>query len=351
PTGFFLEMEQALSSLGAPTLPEAEMERGLEMACQRLLSLGVTSVHEATPSNALAHWDRLRSMEEWGRLPLRVYKMVGPDDLDELHRRDLFFGAGDPGLSIGAVKIMLNETGDRVLPDRDVLEEQVYAAHQAGYQVAFHAVEEGGIEAALDAVEAALRRSLDDAPHVAALGLRLQDHRHRIEHCGVCPPELVRRIRALGLAVVTQPGFIAEHGERYLAQVPESKQPWLYPIAALAQAGIKVAFGSDCPVAPPGPLAAIGAAVTRRAGNGSLVSPRQRVALLEALVMHTAAGAYASSDEHDRGSIAPGRLADLVLLDTDLLETPAEAIGDTGVEWTMIGGAMVWERSSTAAAG
>ena len=343
-TGYFLEMEDRLASMGTPTLTGEEMERGLELACRRLLGLGVTSIHEATPSNAMAQWDRMHSMKRRGRLPVRVHKMFGPDDLKELEARELFFGAGEPGLNVGAVKIMLNETGETVLPEPDVLNDRVYAAHQAGYQVAFHAVEERGIEAALGAVEAALHRSAAEASSIAALGIRLQDHRHRIEHCGVCPPELARRIRALGMVVVTQPGFIAEHGQRYLAQVPEAKQRWLYPVGTLMKAGVSVAFGSDCPVAPPGPLAAIGAAMTRRAGDGRLVGPDESISLLDAVAMHTAAGAYAASDEHDRGTIAAGRLADLVLLESDLSAESPEAVHDVGVEWTMIGGAIAWER-------
>ncbi|MCI0769811.1 MAG: amidohydrolase family protein, partial [Chloroflexi bacterium] len=135
-----------------------------------------------------------------------------------------------------------------------------------------------------------------------------------------------------------------EHGQRYLAQVPEAKQRWLYPVGTLMKAGVRVAFGSDCPVAPPGPLAAIGAAMTRRAGDGRLVGPDESISLLDAVAMHTSAGAYAASDEHDRGTIVPGRLADLVLLESDLSAESPETVHDVGVEWTMIGGAIAWER-------
>ncbi|MBI3743778.1 MAG: amidohydrolase [Chloroflexi bacterium] len=342
-TGYFMEMEDDLSARGVPTLPEVELDEGLRLAMQSLLSKGITSIHEASPYGASAHWDRLAAMQKRGALPLRIYKMFGPGDFDALRSRDLFFGATQERLSVGAIKFMLNETSAQMLPDRDALGEQVYTAHRAGYQVAFHATTEAGVIAAADAVDAALRRSLDDARDIAALGLRLQDHRHRIEHCGVCPSTLAVRLHSLGIVVVTQPGFIAEHGERWLAEVSPEHQPRLYPVGALRRAGVRVAFGSDCPVAPADPFAALAAAVTRRAASGALVGQEHAVSVAEALAMHTSAGAYAASDEHDRGSIAVGKLADLVLLDRDLLVVSPEELRETRVVWTMVGGETVWE--------
>ena len=344
PTGYLLEMEGELEARGAPGLSGEGLEKRLALAEKRLLSLGITSVQEATPSRALAQWDTLQSLKQRGAFPIRMYKMVSFTDLEELHWRHLFFGAGDPGLRVGAVKIVLNEIGDQVLPEPRELREQVHAAHQAGYQVAFHAVEERAIEAALEAVEWALRRSQEEATDIASLGLPLQDHRHRIEHCGVCPPDLARRIASVKVLVVTQPAFVLEHGERYLAQVAPEKQPWLYPIASLSAAGVRVAFGSDCPVAPPDPFAGIYAAVTRRARRGQTLSPREAVSPMEALEMYTRAGAYAASDEHDKGAIASGQLADLVLLSDNPLTGEPERLVEIQVERTFIGGETVWER-------
>ncbi len=344
-TGLLLEMDPDSSGPArAPTVTEAELDAGLDRALRELLSLGVTSIHEATATGAIAQWDRLQAMRQAGRLPVRVHKMVGPGDLDELRARDLFFGAGDPALSVGAVKIMLNETGDPVLPRRDELRELVYAAHRAGYQVAFHCAGERGVEAAADAVEQALARSLAEAPDIAAFGLRLHDHRHRIEHCGVCPPALAERLRAAGLIVVTQPGFVAANGDRYLAQAPPDQRPWLYAVGGLRRAGLRVAFGSDAPVAPLDPFASMGAAVTRRTARGAVLGAQHAVSPAEALAMHTAAAAYASSDEHDRGAIAPGMLADLALLDASPLAVDPETIKAIRPLWTMVGGRIVWER-------
>ena len=335
PTGNLLEMEEELEARGAPSLTPAELEEGLAAAGARLLSLGVASVQEATPTRALAHWDILRDLKQRGLLPVRVRKMVAAADLDELRRRGLFFGAGDLGLSIGAVKIMINETGQKLLPSQEELREQLLLAHQAGYQAAFHAVEEAAIAAAIDAVASCHKDSPEQAQQVAS-------RRHRVEHCGLCPPEMARRLAHQGILVVTQPAFLREHGERYRAQVPAHKQPRLYPVASLRAAGVAVAFGSDCPVVPPDPLAGLAGAVTRSTRQGPRIGPEEAVPALEALEMYTRTAAYASWEEQVKGSITPGRLADLVILSGDPIATSPDRLEEIAVERTMIAGEMVW---------
>ena len=342
-TGYFMEMEEDLAGRGLPTLSDDELRTALDSATSALLAKGVTSIQDATPYRALAQWDVLESMRVEGRLALRVAKMFAPADLPGLEERELFFGAGGDLLNVGPIKLMLNETGPEILPPPEDLFEHVYAAHAAGYQAAFHAVEEAGIAMAADAVTQALQRSIDSASAVAAVGLRLHDHRHRVEHCGICPPELAQRLRPLGIIVITQPGFLAERGERYLAEVPEAKHGWLHPFRSLQEAGLKVAIGSDAPVAPPDPWAAMAAAVTRRSRQGAVVNAAEAISAEAALTAHTAAAAYAVSDEHLKGSVAPGLLADLALLSVDPLHEP-EAMAETQVDLTVLGGRVVWER-------
>ena len=305
-TGYLQEMETELAARGGPSLDPTEVENLLGQAFQQLLSLGVTSLQDATPDGALGQWDSLDELRRRGRLPLRVTKMVGTGDLGALVERELGYGGGDAWLSVGPVKIMLNETGQRTLPEAAELLEMAWPAHAAGYQVAFHAVEESGLTAAAEAVEGLLRLTLERTADVAGGGLRLHDHRHRVEHCGVCPPELARRLRAAGVVVVAQPGFVHEHGDRYLRQVETERQPWLHPLRSLVEGGLHVALGSDMPVAPLGPVAAIGAAVTRLSRRGAAVNATEAVDAAMALRLHTEGGAYAAADEHLKGSIAPG---------------------------------------------
>ena len=342
-TGYVQEMEAELGVRGVPGLTTHELDALLDEAFKRLLSRGVTSLHDATPDGALGQWDVLDALRGRGRLPLRVTKMVAPEDIDAFAERELGYGGGDTLLSVGPAKVMLNETGPRVIPEPEQLLERIWPAHTAGYQIAFHAVEEGGLAAAADAVDGLLRLTVERATNVAGTGLRLQDHRHRVEHCGICPPDLAQRLRASGILIVAQPGFVHEHGDRYLQQVEPGRSAWLQPLKSLVDARAHVALGSDAPVAPPDPIATLAAAVTRASSRGAPVNAGEAVDAATALRLHTEAGAYAAADEHLKGRIAPGQLADLVVLDRDPLTAEPGALAGTKVLITIVGGTVAYQ--------
>ncbi len=338
-TGYFLEMEDDLSRRAAALSGGVNISEALSLAFRRLSEAGITSIHETTPNSTMSEFDLLQDRKRGEGLPLRIYKMLGHECLSELKHRNLSYRSGDDFLRIGAIKLMLNEAGDHVLPPIDDLQRQTLEAHQAGFQVAFHAVEEGGITAGLLATKHALRHGIGARDPQHAL-----EHRHRLEHCGVCPPALARQVASVGMAVATQPGFILEHGERYLSQVPANRIEWLYPVASLRRAGVVVAFGSDSPVAPPRPLEAICAAVTRRSRAGSIVSGGQAIAVREAIDLHTRAGAFLEFSEQFKGAVEPGFLADLVVLSGDPLTVEPEELTTIQVRRTIVGGRTVWER-------
>jgi predicted amidohydrolase YtcJ len=210
----------------------------------------------------------------------------------------------------------------------------VWQVHRAGRQAAIHAVGEAAVVAATEALSAALRR-----------GPR-RNHRHRIEHCGVCSPALARRLAELGVVVVTQPSFVYHNGDRYLREVSAEDLPSLYPLRTLLEAGVLVAAGSDAPVVPPGILSGLVGAVRRLSSGGAAVAPDQAVSMEEALAMHTRVAAYAAFEEGERGSLRAGKRADLVLLSADPLSgVPVESLN---VEMTVIGGEIVWRRDEAA---
>lgn len=142
--------------------------------------------------------------------------------------------------------------------------------------------------------------------------------------------------------VVSQPPFVYYHGERYLADVPEETQPWLYPFRSLLDAGIVVAGSSDSPVVPLNPMHGIYAAVTRRAESGQTLSPEEKISIRQALDMYTRNGAFASFEENIKGSLAPGMLADIVMLSSNPLKAAEEDLKDISVEMTLVGGKIVW---------
>jgi len=321
PNGILLEMLPVMTPF-----TEAEFEEGVRLADSMFLSYGITSFQEATYKNELNRWQTVRNLKESGKLRSRVTMMTGPETRHQFQEAGMTTGAGDNQLRLGAVKILLD-----VQPGQEELNRLVLECHRSGWQLAFHAVAENTVVAAVSALE-----YVDKYSHVAG-------RRHRIEHCGECPPYLLERLKKLGLVIVTQPPFIYYSGERYLATVSESQLPWLYRIKSPLESGVVVAGSSDAPVVPGNPLVGIYAAVTRQAESGQLLLPEERITVNQALALYTTNAAYASFEENIKGSISPGKLADIVVLNDDPTRVPPEQIKDIKVVMTIIGGEVVWE--------
>jgi hypothetical protein len=334
PTGLLLEMNDVVDAF-VPVLPYEELSAGVGQAAQAFLSEGVTAIQDATATNGPQEWALFRRLMAESYLPLSVTLIEGCRHLGELPEAD-----GTLPLRRGPVKVVIAELGEELHPGPEELAETVWRVHQAGRQVAIHAVGEAAVAAAA--------RALADVQ-----GRRpRRDHRHRIEHCGVCPPALARRLAALGVLVVTQPSFVYHNGDRYLRQVSAEDLPYLYPLRTLLETGVPVAAGSDAPVAPPGPLSGLAGAVRRLSSGGAAVAPGQAVSVEEALAMHTRAAAYAAFEEGERGSLRAGKRADLVLLSglptrqagDPLSGAPVDALR---VEMTVVGGEIAWQRVET----
>ena len=329
PTGILFGMLGYIREQVIPSLAEDELSEGVALANQHYLSCGITSLQEATVSNNFVRWQTFQRFKD--KLKSRVSMMFGIDALSQFQEAGLKAGSGDSWLSLGGVKIVLDETTGRLQPPQPELNRQALGAHRAGFQLAIHAVEPSTVEAAIAALEYV--RS-----HFPRAG-----RRHRIEHCSVCPPPLLERLSKLQPVVVTQPPFIYYSGERYLAEVPASQLPWLYRIKSFFNSGLVVAGSSDSPVVPDNPLVGIYAAVTRRAESGQQLLSQECISAEQALAMYTINAAYASFEEGVKGSITQGKLADIVVLSNDPTRSPPEQIKDIQVEMTIIGGEVVWE--------
>jgi len=332
PSGLLFGMNSYINEQVIPPLSEEELRRGVKLANLSFLSSGITSVQDATVRNGFDQWQTFLRFKERGELVPRISMMFGLHALADFKERGLYYGYGDRRLRLGAVKFTLDETSGRLNPSQGELNEGVFQAHRAGFQVAIHAVEEGTVEAAAIALEHCLLRASKD------------NRRHRLEHCSVCPPPLLRRLKAIRAVVVTQPAFIYYSGERYLSDVPDTQLPWLYRTRSFLKSGLKPAASSDCPVVPCNPLVGVYAAVTRRVESGQALSPKEAISPEEALMMYTLAGAYASFEERLKGSIEVGKLADMVVLSADPTVVSPEELKEIRVEKTIIGGEVVWER-------
>ena len=331
PSGLLFEMLGYIREKVMPPLSEEELTSGIALANLHYLSYGITSLQEATVVNSFRQWQRFHQFKDAGKLESRLSMMLGIEAINQFQEAGLTSGSGDSQLRLGGVKMILNETTGQLYPPQPELNQQVFKAHQAGFQLAIHAIEPSTVEAALTALEYA-------HSHLPQTG-----RRHRIEHCSECPPHLLKRLAKLQVVVVTQPPFLYYSGERYLAKIPPDRLQWLYRIKSLIDSGLIVAGSSDSPVVPNNPLVGIYAAVTRQAESGQQLLPQECISASQALAMYTRNAAYASFEEDTKGSITQGKLADMVVLSNDPVKSPPEQIKNIKVEMTIIGGKVVWE--------
>lgn len=334
PTGLLYGMGEFLAK-HVPPLEQRDLERGIKLANQKLLSHGITSLQDASPRNGIDRWRMLAQWKKEGLIKPRISMMIGMETFSEFQKNNFPATMNEGIISLGGVKIIVHETTGQLSPSQEDLTQMVLKIHQSGLQAALHAVEESTIEASCSAVEFALYRS----PR--------SDHRHRIEHCSVCPPPLAKRLAALGIMVVTQPSFIYYNGDRYLRTVPNGQRSYLYPLATLLKNGVQVASSSDCPIAPVNPLIGIYSASSRLAETGEMLSPGEKISPLEALWMYTIHAARSNFEEGIKGSITPGKLADLVVLNEDPTRVPVGEIKDIQVEMTILDGEVVWNKETS----
>jgi predicted amidohydrolase YtcJ len=330
PTGLLYEMGDFLSAR-IPPLDKKEVEKGIKMADQELISCGITSIHDASSRNDRERWNLFKSWKERGMVHPRLHMMLGVAGFEEQGLESFSTPVEPDKLQVNAVKILLDETTGRLHPPQATLDDLVLRIHASGMQVAIHAIEEKAIESACIAIENALKQ------------IPRSDHRHRIEHCSICPPSLAEHIARLGIGVVTQPAFLYCNGDRYLETVEYEQLRHLYPFGSLLRSRIRVAGSSDCPFASLNPLIAIYAAVSRRSENGKRVMQNEGIRAIDALRMYTEYGAEITFTEGIKGSISPGKLADLAVLNGDPVGLPPDEVKDLKVEMTIINGRVVWD--------
>ena len=353
-TGLLFEMSGFLRQRLGNKRNEEQFREGVARLNQLLLGYGITSVHDAGPDNGLNRWETLQELTCSNSLASRVSLMAGSSKLSEFQDAGLVWGSGDDRLRLGHVKLMLTLTTGGLHPSVDELRDRVAQAHQAGFPVAIHAVEQ-------EAVQAAVRSLRSQAPATTAGGSFQSSGlgppgdglalvaRNRIEHCSEASPQLTSAIKRCGAVVVTQPGFLYWNGDRYLERVEPGLQQHLCPIGALLNKGIPVAFSSDGPVIDPSPWPGIYSAVTRLTYQGNMLPPSkternsQGILALEALRAYSWGGAWAEGNEASKGSIKPGKSDDLVLVDADPTGVGPKDLLEIRAVLTLIGGKVVWE--------
>ncbi len=350
PTGLLQEAAQSLIPLPFIPTDHAALRRCLDIASQAYLAAGITSSQEAGIFSTPEFTVFQRAWAE-GALPLRTYLMIRQQFLGALEQLGVFTGFGDDRLRIGSFKLLADGSligrtaavseaflddpapdnlGLAMMPQAE-LDDLIWRAHSAGWQVAIHAIGDRGIEMCLDG----FARALDRLPRT--------DHRHRLEHCGILRPDLIRRIRNMGVVPVGQPPFVYEFGDGFLRHLGRERSQLTYALRTVLDAGIPLAASSDSPVSSFQPLIGIRLAVTERTSNGTAFAPAEAISVEEAIALYTRAGAYASFDEHRKGTITPGKLADFAILRDDPRLVEPDAIDAIPVLGTISGGRLVYE--------
>ncbi|SEE29009.1 hypothetical protein SAMN04490357_7546 [Streptomyces misionensis] len=363
PSGMLQEGATALVARLIPPVTAADRLDGLLRAQRLLHSLGITGWQDALlgefngmPDPSDAYLAAARS----GALTARVTGALwwerdrGAEQIPELVQRRAELTHGR--FRAGSVKIMQdgiaeNFTAAMTSPYLDscgcattnsglsfvdpvALRSHVTELDALGFQVHFHALGDRAVREALDAVEAAR----------AVNGWR--DTRHHLAHLQVVHPDDVPRFARLGAVANIQPLWAAHEPQMDELTIPflgPERAAWQYPFGALQRAGATLAAGSDWPVSSPDPLAGLHVAVNRRlpdADDDRVLLPEQRLDLASAIAVYTAGSAFVNGHD-DAGVLAPGQLADLVVLDRDILTGPPEEIAAARVLRTYVGGELV----------
>lgn len=342
PTGLLQETAMGLLTRAIPEPDDAALAAAIRAANRHQLALGITSATD--PLLLPQHMRVYRELDARGELLIRVNGLPirRPDGgtetlpLPERYVSDSlridgvkFFADGGLSGATAAISQPYNVTGTHgVLRfERDELFELMWEAHDAGLRIATHAIG----DVALDQVT-----ELYALLHARKPGTGL---RHRIEHLGLPAPEHLRRCAEHGIIAVPQTVFLPALGTTFRRYLPEEFWPRCYPVRAMLAAGLTVALSSDAPVVPDdNPLLGIKAAVDRLDGEGEPFAPEQAITPYEALYAYTMGGAIASGDAENRGSIAPGKWGDLIILSGDPLATPPERLLELRVEAVYLGG-------------
>ena len=326
----------------------AARARLVQMASLRLAAFGLTAACDADmrQDSLLAYAEA----DADGLLALRIYGLVVHDQVDWLLASGLR-GRRSDRLAAEAVKIwadggMSSRTaaihGSYPVPpygsgilyfERGELTEMVRDFHARGFQVAIHAQGDRGIETVLDAYAATL---------AAGAGGAGNPLRHRIEHGGALYPPLAARAAALGIVLVSQPGFLSTLGDGF-AEAFGDRSDELYSFASWQRAGITVAGSSDAPVITADPRLGIRDAILRRTGDGHMLGPAERLTARDALALYTTRAAFAARREDEIGSLEPGKLADFAVLDANPLDVDPEQIPAIGVLATVVSGEPVYD--------
>jgi predicted amidohydrolase YtcJ len=346
PNGLLHETAMGLINRVLPPHTASNYEQMILAALRHQLSLGITASADCGVIPELLNV--YRDMDARGALPARMLVMPlrrvdGRKDtvplpeqyISDMLRVDTVKFLADGGLSgaTAALSVPYRHSDSRgtLRFGKEDLQLLCQESHDQGWRIATHAIGDVTIDLVLSVYESL-------GPHPKGLA-------HRIEHLGLPDSAQLRRAARMGVIAVPQTIFLHELGGNFLAMTPDALLPRTYPVRSMLDSGLTVALSSDAPVVEDdNPLMGMYAAITRRTKDGRLICPEQGITAAEALYAYTMGGAIASGEANTRGSITPGKWADVAVLSANPLTAETEALPEVRVDMTFLAGNIVYER-------
>ena len=360
PTGILRDNATKLVQKVYPQLSLTETINSVQAAIPSMWQTGIVAVHNASDTPHGLALRTFQALRQSGQLGLRVLQHIPFDNLEHALVLGLQSGLGDGWLRIGSVKFFADGAlGSRTAhmlqpylkdPDNlgvaalapEELLEKALAASVGGFNLSIHAIGDRANRDVLNVLAEVRRREASD-PSRRSCPLR-----HRIEHVQCLHPIDLPRLAQLDIIASVQP----IHATADMVAVDEHWGPerarGAYALRSLLDSGVRLVFGSDGPIEPHAPLVGIHAAVTRRRASGfpgpNGWQSQERITVAEAVDAYTRWPAYAAGEESYRGSITPGKLADLVVLSQNIFTIDPLELLETQVEMTVLEGRIVWRK-------
>jgi len=351
PTGILKDAAQSLVGAVIPSPSKEQLKQAIKIAIQHANSLGVTSIQD---NSSAADLEVYQELLKDGELSLRINAWRACDFYKDFDTIGILPSFGNDMLRIGTMKVFVDGsmgagtalfyepysddpfTSGIPIYQEDQLYELIKAIDKADLQIAAHAIGDKANTWILNAFEKAFQEN----------GKR--DARHRIEHAQVVLPQDIKRYKELRIIASIQPSHCIDD-MRWAEKRIGDRVKHSYLFNSFVKEDVKIAFGTDWTVEPLNPMLGLYAAVTREFPEGGPEGgwfPDEKITLEHAIEFYTLGSAYAEFQEHKKGLIKVGKLADLVVLDKNLFEIEPKKILDTKVDLTILGGKVVFNRES-----
>lgn len=365
PTGILRETAKQAMTAVIPKPTSEKRRRAMEAALHELAQWGITSAQDYSDigGDSPLQWEEFQTLEEMereGKLTARVTEWLPFNDpVDVLQAHRVAHPQSDTMLHTGMLKgfmdgslgshtaLMLDPYSDDpknfglARYEQDRLTQMTKARVDAGFQVGFHAIGDKAAQMALDAFAAAEKDAREKKVKAPNGG---EDFRLRIEHAQVTPPEQIARFKELKIIASMQPNHLLTDMNWAEARLGPKRAAYSYAWAEMLKKGVLLAFGTDYPVEPITPFRGLYAAITRMSEDGKKeYFPQQKLTMEQAIAAYTTGAAFGEFAEKEKGILAPGALADFVVLDQDITSVPPPKVLRTRVLRTVVGGKTVYE--------